>query len=155
MPCRSPQINSSMPNRTGPMANWAARGFVAAAFALLLAGCQSVDPTPAYDGAQLFQGYCAACHGPVGAGDGPMAPHLTRGVPDLRTLSQRHLQVYPEDDVRAVIDGRSFRPLHGAPDMPVWGYQFRREEGTTSADLRRVEARIEAVVLHIRGLQTP
>lgn len=127
----------------------------AAALLVLLTGCQGVEPEPAYDGAHLFQGYCAACHGPVGAGDGPMAPHLATGVPDLRTLAQRHGQVYPADHVRAVIDGRSFRALHGAPDMPVWGYQFRREEGTTAMDLTRVEARIEALVEHIRGFQRP
>lgn len=84
-----------------------------------------------------------------------MAPHLATGMPDLRTLAQRHDQVYPADDVRAIIDGRRFRAVHGAPDMPVWGYQFRREEGTTGADLKRIDARITALVDHIRALQAP
>jgi len=35
----------------------------------------------------------------------------------------------------------------------VWGYQFRREEGTTDAAAARVAARIEALVRHVDTLQ--
>ncbi len=118
-------------------------------------GCQSTEPAPPYDGQNLYLGYCASCHGPIGAGDGPMASHLASKLPDLRTLAARHDGTFPRDDLMSMIDGRNFRSVHGAADMPVWGFQFRREEGLTDAGLRNVQARIDALVDHIESLQQP
>lgn len=117
-----------------------------------LVACQSAEPLP-YDGQNLFLGYCASCHGPTGAGDGPMAEHLANRLPDLRTLAARNDGVFPRDRIVEMIDGRSFRSVHGSADMPVWGFQFRREEGMTPEGLRNVEARIDALVDHIESLQ--
>ncbi len=122
-------------------------------FSLLLIGCAAAPETPTFNGANLYLGYCGACHGSGGAGDGPMAAELTARVPDLRTLTRRHQGEYPEDLVRGIVDGRSYRAVHGSAEMPVWGYQFRREEGTTNAAAARVAARIEALVEHLRTLQ--
>jgi mono/diheme cytochrome c family protein len=118
-----------------------------------LVACQSSGPAPVYDGANLYAGYCASCHGPTGAGDGPMTPHLTAGLPDLRTLAARNDGRFPREQLTALIDGRSFRSVHGATDMPVWGFQFRREEGMTEEGIRNVNARIDALVNHIESLQ--
>jgi mono/diheme cytochrome c family protein len=118
----------------------------------LLVACQSYQPPP-YDGQNLYLGYCASCHGPIGAGDGPMAPHLAGTLSDLRTLRVRNDGEFPRADLVEMIDGRSFRSVHGAADMPVWGWQFRREEGMTREGLLNVEARINAVVDHMERLQ--
>jgi mono/diheme cytochrome c family protein len=120
---------------------------------VLMAGCSATPDAPAFDGANLYLGYCAACHGASGAGDAPMAAELTMRMPDLRTLARRHDGEYPADLVSSIIDGRSYRAVHGSADMPVWGYQFRREEGTTDAAAARVAARIEALVRHVDTLQ--
>lgn len=121
--------------------------------AITLAACQSTYQPPPYDGQNLFLGYCASCHGPVGAGDGPMAPHIAGSTGDLRTLAARNGGVFPREQIVEMIDGRSFRSIHGAADMPVWGWQFRREEGMTDEGLRNVQARIDALVAHIETLQ--
>lgn len=41
------------------------------------------------DGATVYRAYCAACHGPIGRGNGPAVPFLSRTVPDLSTLAER------------------------------------------------------------------
>lgn len=124
-----------------------------AVLGVLMAGCSATPEEPAFDGGNLYLGYCAACHGAAGAGDGPMAAELTAGVPDLRTLARRNGGEYPADLVSSIIDGRSYRAVHGSADMPVWGYQFRREEGTTEAAAARVSTRIQALVQHVGTLQ--
>lgn len=113
-----------------------------------LAGCQQTEPIPEYDGQNLFLGYCASCHGPVGAGDGPVAPSLAAPLQDLRTLTRREGE-FPRDWLLEVIDGRTLRAAHGSQDMPVWGYQFRAVEPTDA----HVGARIDALIAHIESLQ--
>jgi mono/diheme cytochrome c family protein len=119
--------------------------------AVWLAACQTTEPL-AYDGQNLYLGYCAACHGASGAGDGPAASQLNVAVPDLRILTGAD-GVFPRDRIAEVVDGRSLRAAHGSWDMPVWGYSFRRDEGDTAEGRRNVQARIDALVDHIEGLQ--
>lgn len=115
---------------------------------LLASGCRSQESAPVYDGRNLYLGYCAACHGETGAGDGPVAPSLNVVMQDLRTLANRHGQ-FPSDWVREVIDGRTLRAVHGTPDMPVWGWRFRLEETSAAA----ADARIDALVTYLRSFQ--
>ncbi len=55
---------------------------------LLMTGCSAKAPPPEQSGAQVFQMACARCHGPRGAGDGPLGQKL--GVADLRTSTLDH-----------------------------------------------------------------
>ena len=117
------------------------------AAALLAGACQTVEteaPTAAYDGAALYEGYCATCHGVAGAGDGPMAKLLTQPVPDLRAIDTSNKLAIIE-----VIDGRGMRTAHGTMNMPVWGWAFREVERSEN----EVQARLEAVAEHILSLQ--
>jgi hypothetical protein len=82
-----------------------------------------------------------------------MATHLASTLPDLRTLAARNDGTFPRQQLVEMIDGRSFRTVHGSSDMPVWGFQFRREEGMSAEGIRNVNARIEALVDHIESLQ--
>jgi len=127
--------------------------FLAVCAVLLAAGCQTEQANP-YIGQNLYLGYCAACHGPVGAGDGPIAPNLNIAVTDLRTLAARNGGTFPRQALRDVIDGRQLRAGHGSQDMPVWGWDFRRDEGDTAEGIRNVQLRVEALVDHIETLQT-
>jgi mono/diheme cytochrome c family protein len=115
---------------------------------LLASGCQLTERVPEYDGRNLYLGYCASCHGPVGAGDGPVAPSLALTMEDLRTLSQRH-GGFPREWLEEVIDGRTLRAVHGTQDMPVWGWEFRRVEPSDAY----VAARVEALTAHIESMQ--
>jgi mono/diheme cytochrome c family protein len=102
------------------------------------------------DGAKLFLNHCAACHGAMGEGDGPVATSMAIGVPSLRTLAMRNGGVFPEDAVAAYIDGREPRAAHGHRQMPIWGDVFvvteRGEEDV-------VAARIKILVWFIAELQ--
>jgi mono/diheme cytochrome c family protein len=102
------------------------------------------------DGAKLFLDACAACHGAMGEGDGPVAGSMAIAVPNLRTLAMRNGGVLPEDAVAAYIDGREPRAAHGHRQMPVWGDIFivaeRGEEDV-------VAARIKILVWFIAELQ--
>jgi mono/diheme cytochrome c family protein len=107
---------------------------------------QAVEP----DGRKLFANYCAACHGAVGEGDGPVAGSMAIGVPNLRTLSMRNGGDFPESTVAAYIDGRELRAAHGDRQMPIWGDVFAALE---RGDEDVVAARIKAVVQFIAELQ--
>ncbi len=73
-------------------------------------------------GADLFQAYCATCHGPEGRGDGPMMPALNLMPPDLTGIAREEGQ-FPVEWMVVRIDGRNEILAHGGP-MPVWGDFF-------------------------------
>ena len=102
------------------------------------------------DGRTLFVNHCAACHGPTGEGDGPVASALRGSVPNLRTLAMRSDGEFPSDEVAAYIDGRTSRVAHGDRLMPVWGDVFADTEG---GDEAAVAARVEQLVRFIAELQ--
>jgi mono/diheme cytochrome c family protein len=120
-----------------------------------VAGCSSPQRAEeaSFDGATLFARHCASCHGAAGAGNGPMAPYLASPLPDLRQIAARNGGTFPRERIAAAIDGTSMRSFHGSTEMPVWGYHFTREEGTTTAGQQRVETRIGALVDYIQSLQ--
>jgi mono/diheme cytochrome c family protein len=113
-----------------------------------LASVPAVAAEP--DGAKTFVNHCAACHGAMGEGDGPVAASMAISVPSLRTLAMRNGGVFPEDAVAAYIDGREPRAAHGLRQMPVWGDVFivaeRGEEDV-------VAARIKTLIWFIAELQ--
>ena len=121
---------------------------------LAIAGCQTAEPeleepSYEYDGKNLYLGYCASCHGPTGAGDGPVAAGMAFKMEDLRTLEARNNGAFPADRLKEVIDGRTLRSVHGTNDMPVWGWQFLLAEESEEF----VAARIDALVEYLRSIQ--
>ena len=95
----------------------------------LLPMCGGAEDLAAYNSAQLYQRFCASCHGTGGFGDGPVAPSLKVMVPDLTRLAKRRGGEFPDDLVLRIIDGRAIQVPHGTREMPVWGYEFRRAAG--------------------------
>lgn len=68
-----------------------------------------------YRGRQLYDTYCTVCHGPAGAGDGPVAPKLFGIVPALTT-----------DMAKARADGYLYAIIrHGRGAMPAYGDRIR------------------------------
>ncbi|CUH45814.1 c-type cytochrome [Ruegeria atlantica] len=73
-------------------------------------------------GAELYQHYCATCHGIDATGHGPMAGVLVIQPTDLTQLASGD-GVFPTTRVVARIDGRDPLVSHGSP-MPVYGPYF-------------------------------
>ncbi|WP_282151646.1 c-type cytochrome [Ruegeria atlantica] len=73
-------------------------------------------------GAELYQHYCATCHGIDATGQGPMAGVLVIQPTDLTQLASGD-GMFPTARVVARIDGRDPLVSHGSP-MPVYGPYF-------------------------------
>jgi mono/diheme cytochrome c family protein len=114
---------------------------------------QTAPPAPTASapaaGRDLFETFCAPCHGGNASGDGPMAAQLKQQPPDLRKLQIRNRGQFPRARLERIIDGRQV-DAHGTRSMPVWGDVFFREPGLSHAD---VDARIDAIIDYIRAIQ--
>ena len=61
-----------------------------------------LPPTPSVvaQGRELYRIYCAVCHGPAGAGDGPVGEYYRRGAP---ALTAPYIQSYADGYLWAII----------------------------------------------------
>ena len=111
-----------------------------------------VDPrVQKLSGYDLFRTYCASCHGPTGAGDGPLASSMRRRPANLRQIAKRNGGQYPSELVYRVIDGRQQVRGHGGPDMPVWGDAFAK--ATDAPDEATIKLKIQALVVYLESIQ--
>jgi mono/diheme cytochrome c family protein len=120
---------------------------------LLASAPAAADSFSDYSGEQLYQRFCASCHGDDGYGDGPVAPSLKVMIPDLTRMYQRHGGKFPETKVREIIDGRQLIPVHGTRHMPVWGQAFFVGEGADQQAEARLDKVVEKLVDYIRSIQ--
>jgi mono/diheme cytochrome c family protein len=81
---------------------------------------------PSMAGRDLFEFYCASCHGRDGKGSGPVVAALKSPPPDLSTLTRRNGGTFPRARVESFVtgDGDRLTPAHGSKEMPVWGPIF-------------------------------
>jgi len=106
--------------------------------------------TSAASGKEMFQGYCASCHGADAKGDGPAAAALKTAPADLTTLSKRNGGIFPADRVSSILRGKATVTAHGNRDMPVWGPVFwSMSQGHES----EVQQRIANLAHYIESLQ--
>jgi mono/diheme cytochrome c family protein len=128
---------------------------LAAALLLVSPGLLAADLEPflGYSGAQLFQRFCASCHGPSGYGDGPVADALKVAIPDLTQLAKRSGGRFPDDRVREIIDGRAVLPSHGTRPMPVWGYELEAQVPADQPGRATAQTLIDRLVEHLRSIQ--
>jgi mono/diheme cytochrome c family protein len=94
-------------------------------------------------GGELFQTFCASCHGPNGKGGGVMSGQLRRDPPNLTRLKG-----LSAERLRRIIDGREIA-AHGDRTMPVWGDVFLRRENDRGAG----NARVAALVGYLLSIQ--
>ena len=124
---------------------------------MLLAACQTqpaAAPIGSLSGMQLYEQLCASCHGANAKGDGPVAPLIKTGVPDLTRIAKRDGGEFPTEDVRRTIDGRFDRPAHGPRDMPVWGWRLYDASSSDDAGERaRTDSMIDRLVDYLRSIQ--
>ncbi len=125
---------------------------------MLIAGCGTTPPRERaiseLSGVEMYEQLCASCHGVSGHGDGPVAPLVAVGVPDLTRIASRNDGEFPTEEVRRTIDGRWDRRAHGARDMPVWGWQLYDSSAQNDADERaQVDSMIDRLVVYLRSIQ--
>jgi mono/diheme cytochrome c family protein len=102
-------------------------------------------------GRDLFEFYCASCHGRDGKGSGPVVPALKVRPPDLTTIARRNNGKFPTGRMTAVVTGDATlpTPAHGSKDMPVWGPIFRALDSRERVD----EVRIGNIVAYLESIQ--
>lgn len=130
-----------------------------------LAGCAAYPPKAASPkeiarGEADYRGHCASCHGLDGGGGGPVATFLITNPSDLTLLAQKNGGVFPQGDLRRIIDGRLEVLIHGTRAMPIWGNAFRFEEGRAPLAAldnqeRDINRRIDDLVSYLATLQKP
>ena len=106
-----------------------------------------IKQTSASDPKQMFDTYCAVCHGREGKGNGPAAASLTKTPADLTKISARNGGTFPEVKVKRYIEGLDEVPAHGTRDMPMWGGLFN----SLSRDTAQI--RIQALASHLKSMQ--
>lgn len=128
---------------------------LAAALVAPRAGAQQIKretahAIPSVEGVDLYNAYCAVCHGKDGKGGGPAAVALKTPMPDLTTMAKRNGGKYSAPDVEAAILGKGkMTPAHGSPDMPIWGPVFR----SLTADESARTLRVSNLVKYIESMQ--
>lgn len=76
------------------------------------------------DGQDLYQHYCAVCHGIDAKGGGPAAAALKKQPGDMTLLSRRNGGKFPTLAVQITIKGSNEIVAHGTREMPIWGAIF-------------------------------
>ena len=111
----------------------------------------SVPTTPASSGKQMFEAYCASCHGKGGKGNGPAAAGLRVPPADLTSLTARNNGKYPALKVSNIIVGQSDTPPHGSKEMPIWGPVFTSMSHQHESEMR---LRVANLTDYIKSLQS-
>lgn len=132
------------------------RSSIVVAIALSIASAPAVSADyVAMSGKELYQRFCAACHGAEGRGDGPVASSFSVEVPDLRLIARRNSGSFPRDRVVRIIDGRHIIGAHGTRTMPVWGEDLGQLElGNPDAE-RMTRVVIDRLADYVWTLQLP
>jgi mono/diheme cytochrome c family protein len=103
------------------------------------------------EGSDLYQAYCAVCHGNDAKGGGPMARALRVPPSDLTRIAVHSGGIFPTQRVERIISGESeVATGHGTREMPLWGPVF--SQVAWDQDLGRV--RIDNLAKYLEKLQT-
>jgi mono/diheme cytochrome c family protein len=139
-------------------AAWVSGLIVSGSLLFRAAAWQKPEPQPpetahlidSIQGPELFNAYCAVCHGKDGKGAGPMAGVLKVKPSDLTRIALRNGGKFPMARVQRIISGEEPLPAsHGPREMPVWGPIF--SQIAWDQDLGRV--RIDNLAKYIEQMQ--
>ena len=128
---------------------------LAAGAAAQQAGKPKIEKTPAKytspaSGKEMYQEYCASCHGMDGKGAGPAAPALKTPPTDLTTLARKNGGKFPSSRFGAVLTGKAEVLAHGSAEMPVWGRIFWTMSGRHEGE---VQLRVSNLDDYVQSLQ--
>jgi mono/diheme cytochrome c family protein len=101
-------------------------------------------------GRQMYDAYCASCHGQGGKGNGPAASALKTPPTDLTQLADKNRGTFPESHVAQVIKGDLLLAAHGNKEMPVWGPVLLNLE---QHDPAAAQLRVRNLTKYIAGMQ--
>ena len=110
----------------------------------------TIQMTNPGSGSEMFNAYCAVCHGKDAKGRGPLATELKIPPANLTLLAKNREGKYPTDYVTQVImTGPRDAKAHGSEDMPVLGPIFK-----SLGDDASVKQRVFNLNKYIESLQT-
>lgn len=106
---------------------------------------------PSMAGRDLFEFYCATCHGRDGRGGGPVASALKTRPADLTTIAARNGGTFPRARVTGLVTGDDIlgTPAHGSREMPVWGPIFHALDPAETVN----KVRVANIVDHLESIQ--
>ncbi len=107
------------------------------------------NPTSPVSGKDMFNEYCAVCHGRDAKGGGPAAMALKKKPADLTQLAVHNKGKFPDIRVARYIEGDDQLDAHGTSDMPMWGGVFKSMAG--GSDTARM--RVANLTDYIKSLQ--
>lgn len=102
---------------------------------------------------EMFQRYCATCHGPGGTGDGVMSGFLKKQPADLTQLAKKNGGEFPFHRTMQFIDGTQDVRAHGDPDMPVWGEVFKHDTAGSPSQQAEIRTKILLITQYVRSIQ--
>jgi len=106
--------------------------------------------TSANSGKQMFEAYCAACHGKEGKGDGPVASALKVPPTNLTVLARQNNGKFPSMQVAKAITGEAGISAHGSKEMPIWGPVFMSMSHQHESE---VHLRVANLAEYVKSLQ--
>ncbi|HEX4037372.1 MAG TPA: c-type cytochrome [Acidobacteriaceae bacterium] len=110
-------------------------------------------PTSAASGQQMFNTYCAVCHGADGRGGGPAAAALNVSPTDLRDLAKVNGGKFPEGRVYSVLQFGIETPAHGSKDMPIWGPSLRSLNAGSPMPEMQEHQRLANLTNYLKSIQ--
>jgi mono/diheme cytochrome c family protein len=117
--------------------------------ALAVLAVAAAHDTSMTKGPDLYQRYCAVCHGKDGKGGGPAAAALKASPTDLTQLAKSNGGKFPLGAVRQSLGGGSSTPAHGSEEMPIWGPVFR----AMSPDENIAKLRVDNLLRYLESIQ--
>jgi len=108
-----------------------------------------VSNTSAGSGKEMFDAYCASCHGADAKGNGPAAVALKQQPADLTLFVRKNGGKFPTREVMTSIQDVT-QNVHGSKEMPVWGPIFSTI-GNSNPGL--VAMRVNNLTKYIESLQ--
>jgi mono/diheme cytochrome c family protein len=110
-----------------------------------------LTPTSPVSGVEMFNAYCAVCHGQNGKGAGPAADALKISPADLTQLTSRNNGKFPDQRVSlAISTGPAETLAQGSKEMPAWGQLFKHM-GSTDPGVARI--RVVNLTDYVRSIQ--
>jgi mono/diheme cytochrome c family protein len=109
-----------------------------------------ITHTPSNSGKEMYNSYCAVCHGTDARGNGPAASAMKTQPTDLTLLAKNNGGKYPAAHISSVLKGQALTPSHGSQDMPIWGPLF---SSISQGHEAQVQQRITNLVTYMEGVQ--
>lgn len=111
--------------------------------ALATSNVQAQKVTSATNGKQMYDAYCATCHGKDGKGYGPAASALSTRPTNLTTLTKTHGGKFPAAEISEVLKSG----VHGSQDMPAWGPVFgsMNKANPTAEETKRINTLVDFI----------